>query len=132
MDATEEIKGFAKQVAAVLVAGLILGGYPVYATWGSDAFVAALVGCGISTANVIAGVASIVWAFDKPQPVFLKAILGGMTVRMAGIFAVLIAMVKLTELDVFPLVGAMFGFYLVFQVLELRFVTRRGQDSRGV
>ena len=129
---TEEIRGFVRQVAIVLLIGIAVGGYPVYASWGSAALIAVLVGCAISTLNVIAGVASIVWAFDKPQPVFLKTILGGMAVRMAAIFVVLIAMVKLTDLDVIPLVGAMFGFYLVFQVLELRFVTRRGQQPNGV
>lgn len=133
MGAAEEVRGFAKQVGIALAAGLVLGGYPVYASWGSGALAAAVVGCGIATANVIAGVASIVWAFDKPQPVFLKVILGGMALRMAAIFAVLIAVVQLTDLDVIPLVGSMFGFYLVFQALELRFVTRRGQHaSNGV
>ena len=132
MSATEEIKGFAKQVALVLAAGIVLGGYPIYSAWGGPALIGALAGCAISTANVIAGVVSIVWAIDKPQPVFLKVILGGMAARMSAIFAVLVALVKLTDLSVYPMVSSMFGFYLVFQVLELRFVVSRGQDSTGV
>ena len=132
MDATEEIRGFVKQVAIVLAAGLAVTAYPVYTTWGQASLIAGLVGCAISTDNVIAGVVSIVWAIDKPQPVFLKTILGGMAVRMAAIFIALILLVKLTSLDVLSLVGSMFGFYLVFQVLELRFIVKRGQGPKEV
>ncbi len=130
MGVTEEIKGFVRQVAIVLIVGVVVGGYPVYASLGYDSVIAALVGCGISTANVIAGVVTIVWAFDKPQSVFLKAILGGIAARMAAIFIALILFVRLTSLEIFPLVGSLFVFYLVFQALELRFVVRRGQESK--
>ena len=133
MNATEEIRGFVKQVAVVLAVGSVVGGYPIYAGYGGPVALAALIGCGISTANVIIGVVSIVWAFDKPQSVFLKTILGGMAARMATIFVCLFFLAKLTDLDLIPLVVSMFGFYIVFQVLELRFVTQRGQqDATGV
>jgi hypothetical protein len=130
LEVAQEIKGFLKQVVLVLVAGLVIGGYPIHSTWGWPSLMAALIGCAISTANIIAGAASIVWSFDKPQPVFLKAILGGMAVRMMAIFTALILIVKLTDLLIYPLVGSMFGFYLVFQVLELRFVVNRGQVQK--
>ena len=133
MKATEEIRGFVRQVVIVLIVGLAVSGYPVYNSSGIDALVAVFAGCAISTVNVIAGVISIVWAFDKPQPVFMKAILGGMAARMAAIFSILAAIVFLTDLHVIPLVGSMFGFYIVFQALELRFVTQRKQpDTDGV
>tara|TARA_Y100001934_G_C11976443_1_gene596521 strand:+ start:222 stop:635 length:414 start_codon:yes stop_codon:yes gene_type:complete len=132
-EAADEIRGFAKQVATVLVVGISLTGYPVYVSLGGSGLTAALVGCAISTLNVIAGVVSIVWAFDKPQPIFLKTILGGMAARMAAIFVILIGVVTLTDLDVVSLVGSMFGYYIVFQALELLFVTRRRQpDTDGV
>ncbi len=131
MCAAEEIKGFVKQVLIVLGIASVFVVYPVDALWGRGVLIAALAGCAISTVNVIVGVASVAWAFDKPQPVFLKTILGGMAVRMAAIFVVLALLVKFTELNRIPLVGSMFGFYIIFQVLELQFVVKRGQDSKG-
>lgn len=130
MGAAVEIRGFTKQVAIALIAGMVVGAYPVYAAWGWPSLVAGLVGCAISTANVVAGTVSIVWSFDKPQPVFLKAILGGMAARMMVIFIALILLVKMTDLPVLPLVGSMFAFYIVFQVLELSFVVNRGQVQK--
>ena len=114
----------------MLAAGLLISAYPAYSAGGWASLRALLIGCTISTVNVIAGTVSIVWSFDKPQPVFLKAILGGMAARMMAIFIVLVMVVKLTDLLVLPLVGSMFGFYIVFQVLELRFVVKRGQVQK--
>jgi hypothetical protein len=130
LETAEEIKGFLKQVGLVLAGGLAIGAYPIYSAGGLPSLTAALIGCGISTANVVAGTVSIVWSFDKPQPVFLKVILGGMAGRMMAIFIVLVGVVKLSDLLVLPLVGSMFGFYIVFQVLELRFVVKRGQVQK--
>ena len=132
MDAFGETRGFAGQVALVLVVGLVLGAYPVYHLGGWGPLSAALAGCGISTANVLVGVVSIVWSFDKPQPVFLKVILGGMAARMMAVCVTLLLVVKLTNLAIFPLVGSMFGFYLIFQVLEVMFVVKHGQNQKGV
>ncbi|MBS13630.1 MAG: hypothetical protein CME19_18775 [Gemmatimonadetes bacterium] len=128
---TQEIGGFVRKLGIVLVIGLVIIGLVVHRWLGMDALEAVLVGCLISTINVIVGVISIDWAFDKPQATFLKAILGGMAARMAAIFAALVMVVSWTDLQVFPLVGSMFGFYIVFQVLELRFVTQRTTDSLG-
>lgn len=128
---TQEIGGFVRKLGIVLVIGLVIIGLVVHRWLGMDALEGVLVGCLISTINVIVGVISIDWAFDKPQATFLKAILGGMAARMAAIFAALVMVVSWTDLQVFPLVGSMFGFYIVFQVLELRFVTQRTTDSLG-
>ena len=128
---TQEIIGFVRKLGVVLVLGLVITGVPIYNRLGAAGLEAVLVGCLISTLNVMAGVISIIWSFDKPQATFLKVILGGMAARMAAIFAALVMAVQWTDLQVYPLVGSMFGFYIVFQVLELRFVTQRNQNSSG-
>lgn len=123
--------GFIRKLGIVLAVGVVIAGVIVQRWLGLEALGAVLAGCLISTANVIAGVISIDWAFDKPQATFLKVILGGMAARMVAIFATLVVVVTWTDLQVFPLVGSLFGFYIVFQVLELRFVTQRMKVSSG-
>ncbi len=120
-----EFIGFVRQVGLVLVAGVILGGYPLYAYFGADMVWAAITGCGISTVNVVVGGLSAIWSFDKPQSVFLKALLGGMALRMTVICAILFLLIKYTMLPVYGLVFSLFLFYLLFQILEIRFFAGR-------
>ena len=129
-----EFLRFARQVGAVLIAAAILSGYPLYVYWGVDMVRAAAVGCGIGALNALAGGLSAIWSFDRPQPVFLKALLGGMVVRMLVICIGLVLLVKFTTLSVYGLVFSLFSSYLLFQILEIRFFVRRAavrRDSRS-
>ncbi|MDE2889846.1 MAG: hypothetical protein OXR72_16710 [Gemmatimonadota bacterium] len=129
-----EFLRFARQVGAVLIAAAILGGYPLYVYWGVDMVRAAAVGCGIGALNALAGGLSAIWSFDRPQPVFLKALLGGMVVRMLVICIGLVLLVKFTTLSVYGLVFSLFSSYLLFQILEIRFFVKRAavrRDSRS-
>ena len=119
------LSGFIKQVGLVLVGALVLGGYPLYAYAGAAAIWGVAVGCGICALNVLAGCLSAVWAFEKPDPVFLKALFGGMLVRMMAIGLVFLLLVKFTAIHVLGLTLSLFLFYVLFQVLEIRFLVAR-------
>ncbi len=125
-----EFLRFAGQVGAVLIAAAILGGYPLYVYWGVEMVRAAAVGCGIGALNALAGGLSAIWSFDRPQPVFLKALLGGMVVRMLVICIGLVLLIKFTALSVYGLVFSLFSSYLLFQILEIRFFVRRAAVRR--
>lgn len=125
-----EFLRFARQVGAVLIAAAILGGYPLYAYWGVDMVRAAAVGCGIGALNALAGGLSAIWSFDRPQSVFLKALLGGMVIRMLVICVGLVLLIKFTALSVYGLVFSLFSSYLLFQILEIRFFVRRAAVRR--
>lgn len=131
MRASDDIGRFFRQVGVVAAVAGVLTAYPVYATWGLEAFLAATVGFGISTLNVLIGGASALWALDKPQPVFLKTILGGMAARMIAICVIFIVLVRMTDFSVLALGSSLFAFYLIYQVLEIRFLTRRAAGARG-
>ena len=126
-----EFLRFARQVGAVLIAAALLGGYPLYVYWGVDMVRAAAVGCGIGALNALAGGLSAIWSFDRPQPVFLKALLGGMVVRMLVICVGLVLLIKFTALSVYGLVFSLFSSYLLFQILEIRFFVRRAEVRRA-
>lgn len=131
MSSTQDIVSFFKQIGLALGISLVLLAYPVYAQWGRDVLLTALIGCGISTVNVLAGGASAVWAYDKPQPVFLKTILGGMALRMFAVLVVFIGLVRLMDLAILVLGASLFMFYLIYQILEIRFLTRRASGGSG-
>ncbi|MDE3000977.1 MAG: hypothetical protein OXU79_18025 [Gemmatimonadota bacterium] len=126
-----EILRFGKQVGAVLIAAAIVAGYPLYAYWGAEMVRAAAVGLGIGALNAMAGGLSAIWSFDRPQPVFLKALLGGMVVRMLVICVGLVLLIRFTALPVYGLVFSLFSSYLLFQILEIRFFVKRAEFRRG-
>ena len=126
-----EFLRFARQVGAVLIAAAILGGYPLYVYWGGEMVRAAAIGCGIGALNALAGGLSAIWSFDRPQPVFLKAVLGGMVIRMLVICVGLVLLIKFTALSVYGLVFSLFASYLLFQILEIRFFVRRAAVRRA-
>ena len=125
-----EFLRFGKQVGAVLIAAAILVGYPLYAYWGAEMVRAAAVGFGIGALNALAGGLSAIWSFDRPQPVFLKALLGGMVVRMLVVCVGLVLLIKFTALSVYGLVFSLFLSYLLFQILEIRFFVKRAAVRR--
>ena len=131
-----QIGEFLKQVGVILLAFGGIGGYAVYQWWGVEMVQAAATGCAVSILNVLAGCGSAVWAFDKPQTVFLKAVLGGLTLRMMLIGVVLFGLLKFTDLSSTGLTLSLFFFYLVYQILEVRFLVRynaaRHVSSEGV
>ena len=129
MSSTEEIARFFKQIGLTLGIAVVLLAYPVYARWGWDVLLTAAIGCGISTVNVLVGGASAVWAFDKPQAVFLQILLGGMGLRMLGVLVVFIGIVRLTDQSVLVLGASLFMFYLIYQILEIRFLDRRASGG---
>ncbi len=126
-----EFLQFGRQVGAVLIVAAILGGYPLYVYWGVEMVWAAAIGCGIGTLNALVGGLSAIWSLDRPQPVFLKTLLGGMVVRMLVVCAALVLLVKFTALSVYGLVFSLFVSYLLFQILEIRFFVRRAGVGRA-
>ena len=56
---------------------------------------------------------------------FLKTLLGGMALRMIAICVVFVLITKLTELPVIGLGLSLFLFYIIYQTLEIRFLTGR-------
>ncbi len=116
---------FPAQVALVLAGALVLLAYPLtaFASGGTRAAVAA--GAGLSTLNVILGYGAIRYSFDKSHTTFLKAVLGGMGLRlllMLGAFTLLIMVLGMQPV---ALTVSLLGFYGVFMVLEIVYIQQR-------
>ena len=90
-----------------------------------DMLIAAAVGAALSTLNVLAGFLAIEYAFEKSYTTFLKAVLGGMGVRMMVMLGALLALILLVHLHAVALTLSMLGFYLVYLILEILFIQRK-------
>jgi len=118
-------RGFSVQVATTLV---VVGGivaYPLVQYGSSEIVAAAIVGALLSTVNVLLGYLTIEYSFQKSYTTFLKAVLGGMGVRMAAMLGVVIALIKILAFHVTALIVSMLGFYAIFLVLEVLFIQKK-------
>lgn len=116
---------FIKQVGVAVLASCLIAAYPLYAH-GSPRLVWSLAaGCGLCALNAVAGCFAVAWAIRRPRKVFFSTVFGSMGVRMALIGVAVFALVGATDVHVPGFIGALFGFYVVFQTMEVLFLVRR-------
>lgn len=116
---------FPRQVLATFV---ILGGlaaYPLIRFGSIEVLVAAGAGALLSTVNVFLGFLTIEYAFERSYTTFLKAVLGGMGVRMLLMLGGFLMLLLVAHVHAIALTISMLGFYLVYLILEILFLQRR-------
>lgn len=99
--------------------------YPLL-TWGStEMLTAAIVGGVLTTANVLFGFLMIEYGFEKSYTTFLKAVLGGMGLRMAIMLAALLVLILACHMHPVALTVSMVLFTTVYLVLEIFYLQRK-------
>src|SRR5262245_12872691 len=93
--------------------------YPLWTYGSPDIVLAVAIGCGLSVLNAVCGSLMITYAFDKPSETFLKAVLGGMGIRVALLLTAFFVMIKLAKLHTIAFSTSLLGFYVIFLVLEI-------------
>lgn len=116
---------FPTQVLIVLILGGAIGAYPLWRLGSADVALSVLAGAVLSTLNVVLGYLAIEYSFNKSYSVFLKAVLGGMGVRMMFMLGALIILIKVYGFHVVGLVVSLLSFYAVFLVLEVVFIQKK-------
>jgi hypothetical protein len=116
---------FPAQVAAVLVCALLFLAYPLMALSSEEVRVAVAAGAALSTVNVLLGYLAIRYSFDRSHTTFLKAVLGGMGLRLLFMLGAFIALIMGFGLHPVALTVSLLGFYAVFMVLEIVYIQRR-------
>ena len=82
-------------------------------------------GSAIAVLNAIAAHALVRWSAGRPTVAFLRAVLGGMVVRIAVMLAALFAGLLLFGLPQLPLAVPLLGYFVLFLALELVFLHRQ-------
>ncbi len=117
--------GFPKQVLITLAAGSALAAYPLWKLRSFEIVEAAAIGALLSTANVLAGYFAIEYSFEKSYTTFLKAMLGGMGIRMIFMLGALVVLIKVFDMHAVALTSFLLGFYIVYLVLEIMFIQKK-------
>lgn len=85
---------------------------------------ATLLGALLAAANVLLAYALVLWARERSQTAFLRAILGGMAVRMALLLLLVLVAIRVFGVAQMPFVLSLLGHSMVFLALELRVLHR--------
>ncbi|HUI10724.1 MAG TPA: hypothetical protein VL221_10385 [Bacteroidota bacterium] len=126
------VKSFPAQVGGVLLlAGAILG-WPLAAYATADVRAAVVAGAAVASANVLLGYVAIRYSFGRSYSTFLKAVLGGMGIRllfMLGAFTLLLVAFRMHAV---ALTCSLLGFYAVFMIMEIVFLQRQMAARNGI
>jgi cation transporter-like permease len=116
---------FPAQVVVVLVCALLLLAYPLTVFAPGEIRAAVAAGAALSTVNVMLGYMAIRYSFDRSHTTFLKAVLGGMGLRLLFMLGAFIALIAGFGMQPVALTVSLLGFYTVFMVLEIVYIQRR-------
>jgi hypothetical protein len=116
---------FPVQVALVLVCAALLLALPMALFATGEILTAVAAGAALSTVNVMLGYAAIRYSFEKSHTTFLKAVLGGMGLRLLFMLGAFIALVVGLGLQAIAFTVSLLVFYAVFMVLEIVFIQRQ-------
>ena len=116
---------FPLQVLVTLVVLGALSAYPLFRFASRDILEATIAGALLSTLNALGGYLAIEYSFNKSYTTFLKAVLGGMGIRMAVMLGVMVVLIKFFLFHVVALVVSMLGLYMVYLVLEILYIQKK-------
>jgi hypothetical protein len=116
---------FPRQVALTLLGAAALAAYPLSRYGSPEVINAVVAGALLSTVNVLLGFFAIEYAFDKSYTVFLKAVLGGMGLRMVLLLGVMIVLILVFHMHTVALTVSLLSLYLIYLILEILFIQKK-------
>ncbi len=116
---------FPRQIVLTLLVVTALAAYPLGRYGSQEVVIAAIIGAVLSTINVLLGFLAIEYAFDKPYTFFLKAVLGGMGLRMAFLLGIMIVLIMVFHLHTVALTVSLLSLYVIYLVLEILFLQKK-------
>jgi hypothetical protein len=86
---------------------------------------AALVGGALAAANTLIAYMTAIWSERRSGNVFLRAVLGGMLVRMGLLLGIVVAAILVFGLPRLPLAASLLSYFVVFLIFEVAALHKR-------
>ncbi len=116
---------FPKRILLTLGIITALGLYPLIVYGTPEIRAGIIVGCIISVLNVLFGYFSIEYAFDKSNKTFMKAVLGGMGIRLVVSLTAVLVLIEVFDFHIVSLVSSLLLFYFIFMLYEILFYNKK-------
>lgn len=121
---------FLKRLCLVTAIAWLLLALPLYFLGEADILWGTIVGCALPAFCFVVGFYSMCRNLHRPLNKLMIAFFGGMLARMLFIGLAFFLILSLTQLHIVSLVISLFGFYILYLVLELYFVNGRFQHIK--
>jgi hypothetical protein len=116
---------FPRQIIVTLAVVAGAAAYPLLA-WGTpEIYWGVGAGALLSTANVLAGYWTVERSFHRSHTAFMKAVIGGMGLRMAGMLGAMLLCLSVLKLHTIAFTGSLLGLYVIFLVLEILYLQNK-------
>jgi hypothetical protein len=116
---------FPIRVGITLGVGLSVAMVVLFMSGDRELVVPVVVGAALSTVNVLAGFFAVEYSLERSYTTMLKAVLGGMGIRLVVMLGIFILLVKVVGLHAAALVVSLLSFYVVYLVLEVLYIQER-------
>lgn len=116
---------FPKRVLITLAVIAAAGAYPLLTYAPPEVIVGVIAGCIISILNVLLGYVAIEYSFDKSNNTFLKAVLGGMGIRLVASLTAVLVLIEVFDYHIVSLVSSLLVFYFIFMLYEILFYNKK-------
>ena len=116
---------FPRWVLVTLALAVVLAGYPLM-RWGSPAMIqAAVAGAALSTVNVLIGFVTIERNIHRSHTSFMKAVIVGMGLRMAGMLGAMVVFLVALKFHTVAFTTSLLGLHAFFLALEVYYLHTR-------
>ena len=113
-------------IVVVIVSGSLAALWPVLrAHLDEPGRRAALIGGALAAANTLIAYLTVMWSEGRSTNVFLRAVLGGMVVRMGLLLGIVVTAIMALELPKVPLAVSLLSYFVVFLILEVAVLHKR-------
>lgn len=118
-------RSFPTRVAITFGVGLVIALIVISLLGERDLVLPVVVGAVLSTANVLAGFFAFEYSLERSYTTMLKAVLGGMGIRLVFMLGILVLLIKVVGLHPVALVVSLLSYYVVYLVLEVLYIQER-------
>jgi hypothetical protein len=116
---------FPKRVLVTLAVIALIGIYPLIVYGTPEIITGIIAGSVISLLNVLLGYVAIEYAIDKSNKTFLKAVLGGMGLRLVGSLTAVLILIEVYDIHISSFVASLLTLYFIFMLYEIMFFNKK-------
>jgi hypothetical protein len=116
---------FPKRVLVTLAVISVIAIYPLIIYGTPEIITGIVAGSVISLLNVLLGYVAIEYAIDKSNKTFLKAVLGGMGIRLVGSLTAVLILIEVYDIHISSFVASLLTLYFIFMLYEIMFFNKK-------
>jgi len=117
-------KKFGLIILSILAFSLLASCYPVYRIAGSNVLLSFILGSLLPSGMAILGFATVVWARNKSDRIFMSAVTGIFLLKLLILGGCLVLLKLFTEIHVPIFIATVFVYYIAFMILQLWYLQR--------